>query len=301
MEILSVVPRGYCQGVVRAIQIAEETVKSNPGIPVTMLGMIVHNQFVVDTCKEMGIQFVEDSLRTRLELLDEIQEGIVIFTAHGVSDEVYEKAKAKGLSIVDATCKDVEKTHILVKNHCQKGDVLFIGKKNHPESEGIVGLSSRVHLITKKEDLKDLPPLENILITSQTTISILEAREIIEACKQLYPEAKVNEEICSATRLRQEAVMKLENIDLLIVVGDSRSNNSKQLKEIGLTHGVKESILIDNVQSLKEDMVKGKARIAITSGSSTPNPLTTQVIDFLKDYAKSGKWELPEQLSHQLF
>lgn len=301
MEILSVVPRGYCQGVVRAIQIAEETVKSNPGIPVTMLGMIVHNQFVVDTCKEMGIQFVEDSLRTRLELLDEIQEGIVIFTAHGVSDEVYEKAKAKGLSIVDATCKDVEKTHILVKNHCQKGDVLFIGKKNHPESEGIVGLSSRVHLITKKEDLKDLPPLENILITSQTTISILEAREIIEACKQLYPEAKVNEEICSATRLRQEAVMKLENIDLLIVVGDSRSNNSKQLKEIGLTHGVKESILIDNVQSLKEDMVKGKARIAITSGSSTPNPLTTQVIDFLKDYAQSGKWELPEQLSHQLF
>lgn len=301
MEILSVVPRGYCQGVVRAIQIAQNTVRENPGVPVTMLGMIVHNQFVVDTCKEMGIHFVEDSSKTRLELLDEIKEGIVIFTAHGVSDAVYQKALAKGLTIVDATCKDVEKTHNLVKDHCKNGDILFIGKKNHPESEGIVGLSNRVHLITKKEDLDTLPSLENILVTSQTTISILEAKDIIDACIEKYPDALISEEICSATRLRQEAVMKLENVDLLIVVGDSRSNNSRQLKEIGLHHGVKDSILIDNVQGLREDMVKGKNRIAITSGSSTPNPLTTQVIDFLKEYAQTGIWHLPDTLRHQLF
>lgn len=301
MEIISVTPRGYCQGVVRAIQIAQDTIKNNPNTKVTMLGMIVHNQFVVDICKEMGISFVEDVGKTRYELLDKIDEGIVIFTAHGISDDVYKKAIDKGLTIVDATCIDVEKTHTIVRNHCKNGDVIYIGKKNHPESEGVIGLSPRVHLITKVDDLYELPPLENVLVTSQTTISIHESSKIIKACKEKYPTAIICEEICNATRMRQEAVMKLENIDLLIVVGDSRSNNSKQLKEIGLNHGVKEAILIDNVKSLKEEFVKNKNRIAVTSGSSTPNPLTTQVIDFLNNYANSGKWEIPKELSHKLF
>lgn len=301
MEIISVVPRGYCQGVVRAIKIAEKTVQENLSQPVYMLGMIVHNQYVVNACKAMGIQFIEDPNKTRLELLDEIDHGTVIFTAHGVSDAVYAKAKAKNLTIVDATCPDVFKTHTLVKEHCKNGDVLYIGKKNHPESEGVVQLSSRVHLITCPDDLNNLPPLENVLITSQTTISLLDAAEIIAACKKAFPQARIAEEICNATRMRQEAVMKLKDVDLLIVVGDKRSNNSKQLKEIGLKSDCKNAVLIDSVQDLSKEMVDGKNRIAVTSGSSTPNVLTSQVIDFLKRYAETHIWQMPETLSGQLF
>ena len=136
MEIIKVVPRGYCQGVVRAIQTAEKTARENSGQPIHMLGMIVHNRFVVEACEKLGIHCLEARGKTRLELLDEIDHGTVIFTAHGVSDAVYEKAAAKGLHIVDATCPDVRKTHDLIRDHVAHGDVLYIGKKNHPEAEG---------------------------------------------------------------------------------------------------------------------------------------------------------------------
>lgn len=301
MEILSVTPRGYCQGVVRAIQIARKTAEENPDTPVYMLGMIVHNQFVVDACKAIGIRFVEDPQKTRMELLDEIPEGIVIFTAHGISDEVKQKAIDKGLKVVDASCLDVIKTHDLVKQHISKGgDVLYIGKKGHPESEGTTGLSKRVHLITSAQDIQKIDGLKNVLITNQTTLSILDTVKIEEACLKKYSDAKVAKEICNATRVRQEAVMHLKDIDVLIVVGDARSNNSNQLKEIGLHSGIKEAYLIDSIKDLKEEMVKNKDRIAVTSGSSTPNELTQQVITFLKQYAMDGKWNIPEDITIHL-
>lgn len=301
MEIISVVPRGYCQGVVRAIQIAHKTAREHAHEPVYMLGMIVHNQFVVEACKKEGIQFIESPGKTRLELLDEIDHGIVIFTAHGISDAVRKKAADKHLTIVDASCPDVEKTHKLVKDHIAKGgDVLYIGKKGHPEAEGTVSLSDHVHLITSKEDINHLKGLHHVLITNQTTLSILDTKDIIEACLEAYPDAQVSSEICNATRIRQEAVMHLKDVDVLIVVGDKRSNNSNQLKQIGLSSGIQDAYLIDSVSDLKEDMVKGRKRIAVTSGSSTPNELTKQVIDFLKQYALDGKWDLPEPASVHL-
>lgn len=301
MEIISVVPRGYCQGVVRAIQIAHKTAREHAHEPVYMLGMIVHNQFVVEACKKEGIQFIESPGKTRLELLDEIDHGIVIFTAHGISDAVRKKAADKHLTIVDASCPDVEKTHKLVKDHIAKGgDVLYIGKKGHPEAEGTVSLSDHVHLITSKEDINHLKGLHHVLITNQTTLSILDTKDIIEACLEAYPDAQVSSEICNATRIRQEAVMHLKDVDVLIVVGDKRSNNSNQLKQIGLSSGIQDAYLIDSVSDLKEDMVKGRNRIAVTSGSSTPNELTKQVIDFLKQYALDGKWDLPEPASVHL-
>lgn len=301
MEIISVVPRGYCQGVVRAIQIAHKTAREHTHEPVYMLGMIVHNQFVVEACKKEGIQFIESPGKTRLELLDEIDHGIVIFTAHGISDAVRKKAADKHLTIVDASCPDVEKTHKLVKDHIAKGgDVLYIGKKGHPEAEGTVSLSDHVHLITSKEDVNHLKGLHHVLITNQTTLSILDTKDIIEACLKAYPDAQVSSEICNATRIRQEAVMHLKDVDVLIVVGDKRSNNSNQLKQIGLSSGIQDAYLIDSVTDLKEDMVKGRNRIAVTSGSSTPNELTKQVIDFLKQYAIDGKWNLPEPASVHL-
>lgn len=295
MEIINVVPHGYCAGVIRAIKTAQKTAKENPGRKITMLGMIVHNEFVVRECERLGIGFVENPNKTREELLDEIDEGIVIFTAHGISDKVREKACAKGLSIVDASCPDVIRTHTLVRSHVENGDVLYIGKKNHPESEGTVSLSPRIHLITKAEDLEGLDGLENVLITCQTTLSLRDTRGIINACLEKYPKATVAEEICAATRMRQEAVMNLTDTDCLIVVGDPRSNNSNQLKRIAFDAGIKEAFLIGSVLDLKEEMVKNKNRIAVTSGSSTPNSLTNQVIDFLKQYAIDGIWQLPSE------
>lgn len=291
MEIISVVPRGYCQGVVRAIQIAKDTAAKYPDTRITMLGMIVHNSFVVEACRKAGITFIEDPSRSRLALLDDIDEGVVIFTAHGVSDAVRKKAEEKGLIIVDATCRDVRKTHDIIRSH--KGDVIYIGKKNHPEAEAAVGLSDHVHLVTCEEDIENLPPLHNVLITNQTTLSVLDTARIISACLRKYPDAEASEEICNATRIRQEAVMKIQDADLLIVVGDPRSNNSRQLAETGRKAGIPESLLISSAEDLKEDMIRNKNRIAVTSGSSTPNALTKQVIDFLKEYAETGIFNPP--------
>ena len=280
MEIISVIPRGYCQGVVRAIETAKRTAAAHPHEKITMLGMIVHNQYVVEACQKLGIRFVEDTGKTRLQLLDEIDDGIVIFTAHGVSDAVYAKAEAKGLTVVDATCKDVERTHVLVKDHCNRGgDVIYIGRRNHPEAEGTISC---------KEDIDALPPLHDVLITSQTTLSLLDTKELIEACQKRFPHAQVQAEICNATRIRQEAVQKLKDVDLLIVVGDPRSNNSRMLAHTGEKAGIPHAILISSIEDLKEEDIKEKNRIAVTSGSSTPNVLTSQVISFLQEYARTG-------------
>lgn len=301
MEIISVVPRGYCQGVVRAIQIARKTAEENQGKPVTMLGMIVHNQYVVDACTRAGIRFVENPGKTREELLDQIDEGIVIFTAHGISPAVREKAAMKGLTVVDASCPDVIRTHQLVMDAiADDRDVLYIGKNGHPESEGTIGLSQRVHLITCAEDVKKFPHLKRVFITNQTTLSLLDIQPVIQACLAMYPEAEVCQEICNATTIRQQAVMKLKDVDLLIVVGDPRSNNSNQLRTIGMKSGIPECLLVESVQSLRQEQIKGKNRIAITSGSSTPNELTSQVITTLQEYARTGIWSIPDPIAASL-
>ena len=295
MEIVKVIPRGYCQGVVRAIQIARKTAETYPDQKISMLGMIVHNRYVVEACEKLGIRCLESPGLTRLELLDQIDEGIVIFTAHGVSDAVFEKARAKGLTIVDATCPDVEKTHRLIREHTSSGDVLYIGKRNHPEAEGALGISPRVHLITGIQDLEELGPLENVMITNQTTLSMLDTADLIKACLERYPDASANPEICTATTMRQKAVMALNDTDLLVVVGDPHSNNSNQLREIGKKAGIPAALLIETADDLREDLIRGKHRIAVTSGSSTPTPLTDAVIATLEHYAETGTFVIQKQ------
>ncbi len=288
MEIISVIPRGYCQGVVRAIQIAKDTVKEYPNQTISMLGMLVHNQYVVNECKHLGIICLDDQKATRIELLDKIQEGVVIITAHGASDAVYQKAKDKGLIVVDATCKDVNKTHVLVKEHVKHGDVIYIGKKNHPEAEGTTSLSNRIHLVTSIDDLEKLGQLENVLITCQTTLSLLETEALIQKAKEKYSDASVAPEICNATRIRQEAVLNLKDIDVLYVVGDPHSNNSNQLRKSAEKIGIPHAYLIETSHDIREEQIKDMNRVAVTSGSSTPTALTNDVIEVLKKYAETG-------------
>lgn len=284
MEIKAVTPRGYCKGVVKAIDIAKKTKLANPDKKVTILGMIVHNKYVVEACEHLGINCVDGKGKTRLELLDEVDEGIVIFTAHGVSDEVIEKATKKGLEVVNATCVDVLRTHHIVKSHVDKGDIIYIGKATHPETEGVVALSPRVHLVTNKQDIENLENLQNVLITNQTTMSLLDIKFLIDSCLKKFPDAVVYEEICNATRIRQQAIQQLQGIDTLLVVGDVHSNNSNQLRNIAVASGVKNAYLIESVNDLTLDMIKDAKQVAVTSGASTPTYLTKQVLDALETY-----------------
>ena len=297
MEIIPVIPRGYCKGVVRAINLAQKY----PNTPITMLGMIVHNQYVVEACEKLGIYCIEEKGKTRLELLDKINDGIVIFTAHGVSEEVIKKAQQKGVITIDASCDDVTKTQSIVKDYLENNyDVLYIGKKNHPEAEAVVAISPHVHFIETEQDLDNLPSFNKVMITNQTTMSIFEIYKILEACKQKYADVEILEEICNATRIRQEAIMKLENIDCLLVVGDPKSNNSNKLKEIALERNIPSVYLLETAKDIEEEWIKDKNRIAVTSGASTPTYLTNQVIKMLQHYAETTKLIKPEIDINQL-
>ena len=296
MEIIPVIPRGYCKGVTQAIALARKTARENPGVPITMLGMIVHNRYVVDALQLDHIRCVEQAGKTRLELLDEVNEGIVIFTAHGISEEVAEKARQKSLTCVDASCSDVKETQRLVRQAIDEGaDVLYIGKRNHPEAEAVLAISPRVHPVYDQDSLAALS-LDNskILVTNQTTMSVLEIGRLMDQIRVRYPHARFEKEICNATRIRQEAIQKLENIDLLIVVGDPQSNNSNKLKDIAIQSGIPEVLLIETVRQLKPQDYLGRERIAVTSGASTPTYLTQQVIGYLNEVAQGNTPEYPD-------
>ncbi|WP_302926530.1 4-hydroxy-3-methylbut-2-enyl diphosphate reductase [Holdemania filiformis] len=296
MEIIPVIPRGYCKGVTQAIALARKTARENPGVPITMLGMIVHNRYVVDALQLDHIRCVEQAGKTRLELLDEVNEGIVIFTAHGISEEVAEKARQKSLTCVDASCSDVKETQRLVRQAIDEGaDVLYIGKRNHPEAEAVLAISPRVHPVYDQDSLAALS-LDNskILVTNQTTMSVLEIGRLMDQIRVRYPHARFEKEICNATRIRQEAIQKLENVDLLIVVGDPQSNNSNKLKDIAIQSGIPEVLLIETVRQLNPQDYLGRERIAVTSGASTPTYLTQQVIGYLNEVAQGNTPEYPD-------
>lgn len=296
MEIIPVVPRGYCKGVVRAIEIAKKCAKDYPDKKITVLGMIVHNQHVVDALKELNIHTVENKQKTRIELLDEIDEGVVIFTAHGISEQVKQKAIEKGLICVDASCTDVIETQKLVQQKIEAGyTVLYIGKKNHPEAEAVLSISENIRLITSLQDL-EIDCSEKLFVTNQTTMSMLEIETLIDAIVKRWPHAEIAREICNATSIRQKAVLQLKDqkIDLLIVVGDPASNNSTKLKVLGMQSGIEHVLMIETVHDLSEELIADHQRIAVTSGASTPTVLTNQVINTLTHYAQTRKFILPD-------
>ncbi|MEG0519535.1 MAG: 4-hydroxy-3-methylbut-2-enyl diphosphate reductase [Erysipelotrichaceae bacterium] len=284
MDIIKVTPRGYCRGVVRAINMAKNAAHDYPKEAIYVLGMLVHNRYVVDALREIGIEPLDHKDKSKSELLDEIDHGVVIFTAHGIAPSIIEKARKKGLICIDAACPHVITTQKIVASYLDKGfDVLYIGKKDHPEAEAICSLSSHVHLIEFETDIKTKLK-NNIFVTNQTTMSIFDVKALFDKIKSIYPQAIFSEEICDATRIRQEAIAKLENIDVLYVVGDAHSNNSNRLAQIAKEHGIENVYLIDDVHGITEQQLLYKQRVAVTSGASTPTYLTNQVIDYLQQY-----------------
>ena len=158
MQVLPITPRGYCPGVVKAIDIVNKAIENKTlPRPIYILGMIVHNRFVVDDFTNKGVITLNEAGKTRLELLDSVHEGTIIITAHGTEDAVFNKIKEKGLTMINATCKDVAKTHDLIKEYLLKDyEILFIGKNHHPETEGALGISPRIQLIESLEDVEKL-------------------------------------------------------------------------------------------------------------------------------------------------
>jgi len=298
LEVIKISPRGYCYGVVDAMALALQTAKNlNLPRPVYILGMIVHNAHVTDYFKEEGIVTLDGP--NRLEILEQVEKGTVIFTAHGVSPEVRKRARDKGLTVVDATCPDVTRTHDLIREKTAAGyHILYIGKKGHPEPEGAVGVAPEyVHLIERLEEAEELslPADARIVITNQTTMSQWDIRHIMNKLIERFPGAEIHNEICLATQVRQEAVAEqAKAADLVIVVGDPRSNNSNRLAQVSEEIAGVKAYRIADLGELDLGWLKGIRKVGVTSGASTPTPITKEVITFLEQYdpADPATWEI---------
>lgn len=289
MEIIKITPRGYCYGVVDAMVIARNASldKSLPR-PIYILGMIVHNKHVTDAFESDGIITLDGP--NRLKILEQIDEGTVIFTAHGVSPEVKRRAKEKGLVCIDATCPDVDNTHQLIRDVKSNGyHVIYIGKKGHPEPEGAVGVAPDiVHLVQTLDDIDALPEAlmnQKLIVTNQTTMSQWDVKHLIDELKVKYPHIEVHEEICLATQVRQEAVAtQADQADLLIVVGDPKSNNSNRLAQVSKEIAHTNAYRISDLSELKLEWLQDIESVAVTAGASTPTPIVKEVIDYIKNY-----------------
>lgn len=274
-------PRGFCAGVERAI----ETVKlclRRYGKPVYVLHEIVHNKHVISELEASGAVFVEN--------LDDVPHGgVCIFSAHGVSRGIEQKAGELGLRTVDATCPLVTSVHGMVeKYHAIGYDVVIIGHHKHPEVEGTAGrVAGRVHIVANEQDAEtvEVADIRKVAYVTQTTLNSNDIIGIVRILKRRFAEIKgPRSNICFATQNRQDAVKLLaENSDLLFVVGSKNSSNSNRLREVATLCGV-EAHLVDDYQDIDPAWLLGKKRIGITAGASAPERLVDGVILWLQAY-----------------
>ncbi len=290
MEVIKISPRGYCYGVVDALQIVR-TVAKDPTVPrpIYIIGQIVHNRHAIEELTNLGVMTLDGA--NRANILAQVSQGTVIFTAHGVSPLVKQRAQERGLNCIDATCPDVTKTHDLVRELVAKGYyILYIGKKGHPEPEGVLGeVPGHISLVENEADVDALSltaeQAEKLAISTQTTLSQWDTRRVIQYIKTRYPHAEVHIDICAATQSRQEAVVaQAQGADLTVVVGDPRSNNTNRLVQVSEEMAGVPAVRIEDLSQLNPEWLKGKKRIAVTAGASTPSQLTREVIRFIEQY-----------------
>ena len=286
MEVVRITPRGYCHGVVEAIRMAKKVGDERPdGDPVTMLGYLVHNEHVTRDLEDHGVRLVASDDRS--EGLRQIERGTVIFTAHGISPAVVEEARARGLRVVDATCSDVTRTHDLVRSLVGRDiHVVYIGKRGHPEPAGVMGVApDHTTLVETIEEVAELDfaPGTALAVTCQTTLSMWDTQAIIDALVERYPDIEVHNEICRATQERQEAaVLAATDVDCVVVVGSSRSSNSRRLVQVVEERGGKPAHLVDTAADVRPEWFTGMRRVGVTAGASTPSQITRAVIGMIE-------------------
>jgi 4-hydroxy-3-methylbut-2-enyl diphosphate reductase len=280
MRVLLAQPRGFCAGVVRAIDIVSRSLEKF-GAPVYVRHEIVHNRHVVEKLERKGAVFVEE--------LDEIPDGAVtIFSAHGVAQSIIDEAKARGLPVLDATCPLVTKVHIQGKRYIARGRTLIlIGHAGHPEVEGTIGqVGGPVHLVSTVGDVErlDIPNDAAVAYVTQTTLSVDDTRGVIAALQARFKDLQGPDvaDICYATQHRQSGVRQLcDAVDLLLVVGSRNSSNSNRLREIGIEKGIP-SYLIADGKELDPAWLAGVSTIGLTAGASAPEELVFDVIEALR-------------------
>ena len=282
LEVWLASPRGFCAGVERAIEIVERALELY-GPPVYVRHEIVHNKRVVETLRAKGAVFVEE--------VDDVPDGAVtIFSAHGVAEKVENEARRRGLPVIDATCPLVSKVHKEGQGHAKKNrQVILIGHEGHPEVEGTQGrIPGGVLLVTKPKDVAKLKVRnpDMLAYVTQTTLSVDETRDVIEALKTRFPNiiGPDVKDICYATQNRQQAVRELaEHVDLLLVVGAPNSSNSNRLREIGSELGIP-SYLIDDADNLDPSWLDDVKIVGVSAGASAPEELIQEVIERLGDF-----------------
>ncbi len=280
LNILLTAPRGFCAGVVRAIDIVERALDIY-GAPVYVRHEIVHNKFVVDDLKAKGAIFVDE--------LDEIPQGDhpVIFSAHGVAKAVPAEAQRRALFQIDATCPLVTKVHMEALRHFDQGhELILIGHKNHPEVIGTMGQlpAGAITLIETTEDAAQVRVRDpsKLAYVTQTTLSVDDTEDVIAVLQRRFPEIKgpTREDICYATTNRQEAVKSIATrIDALIVVGAPNSSNSKRLVEVGEKNGCPKGFLVQRAVDLDWTLLKGLKNLGLSAGASAPEVLVNEIID----------------------
>ena len=300
MRVVLAQPRGFCAGVVRAIDIVERALEQY-GKPVYVRHEIVHNRHVVESLKSKGARFVEE--------LTEVPDGAVtIFSAHGVPQAVVNEAAGRGLPVLDATCPLVSKVHSQGKRYVSQGRTLIlIGHAGHPEVEGTMGqVGAPAYLVSSEADVAalNIPEDTKVAYVTQTTLSIDDTRSIIAALQRKFRDVvgPHTSDICYATQNRQTAVRKLCKIaDIVIVVGAKNSSNSNRLREIGHESGVP-SYLIADAGELDPAWLEGKTVVGLTAGASAPEKLVLEVIETLRRmYSTLDVSELDGKKEHIAF
>lgn len=286
MQVQLANPRGFCAGVDRAIAIVDRALELF-GAPIYVRHEVVHNRYVVDNLRQKGAVFVEE--------LSEVPDGAtLIFSAHGVSQSVRREAEERHLKVYDATCPLVTKVHLEVARHARDGrEVILIGHAGHPEVEGTMGqydsaAGGAIYLVENRDDVATLNVKnpDELAYVTQTTLSMDDAREIIDALRQHFPNivGPKKDDICYATQNRQDAVRQLaESCDLVLVVGSPNSSNSNRLRELASRLG-KPAYLIDNAGDLKREWFDGVAKVGISAGASAPEILVKAVIERLQEW-----------------
>jgi 4-hydroxy-3-methylbut-2-enyl diphosphate reductase len=290
-EVVLAEPRGFCAGVDRAIEIVERALALH-GAPIYVRHEIVHNTYVVEDLRTKGAIFIED-------LADVPAGATLVFSAHGVSQAVRQQAAVRGFQVFDATCPLVTKVHVEVaKLHKEGYEFLMIGHKGHPEVEGTVGqLTDGIYLV---EDVADVQRVQvknpqRLAVVTQTTLSVDDAAEILEAVKIRFPNVREpkKQDICYATQNRQDAVKVLApHVDVVIVVGSRASSNSNRLREVAQRLNTP-AYLVDSEADLRADWFEGKVRVGLTAGASAPEVLVKSVVARLRELGAVSVRTLP--------
>lgn len=293
MHVTLAQPRGFCAGVTRALDIVERALEAH-GAPVFVYHEIIHNRHVVDDLAARGAVFVDD--------LDAVPFGaVIVFSAHGVGNCTVEQARRRGLRVIDATCPLVAKVHVQARRYVRDGRVLVIvGHRGHDEVEGTLGtVDDGAYVVADRGDVERLPvPADApVAYVTQTTLSLDDTREVIEALKERFADLQGPGlgDICYATQNRQQAVRSLApSVDLLLVVGSRNSSNSNRLRELGQQLGVR-SRLIEDASELDPAWLDGVADVGLTAGASAPEALVEGVVERLRSLGAQSVTEAPGQ------